>query len=761
MESSKTKSAKKKKASQPVADDMGDVRSDVRYWMFQAKSEVFDLKEKLEPGNKVEWRIKRYYNDIKPGDIALFWMAGKERGLYGWGEVIERPHQHKDLTGKFSQKMAVTYLAPAIYKVRFSKAILATQLKKDSILQNLMILRQAQGASFSVSLEHVKAINSMIEQSEEKIPVPKDRGEDSRFQIKMKALTDAPIEAAEHDLLQHKIYSDFLVDLIRSESTDAPLTLGIDAPWGQGKSSLMNMMEQELKKFGLITVKFNAWRYDRAESLWAALAQTVLNTIRGRMGFFEKIKFNLRLLWERIDREKVGKSLATMILLFALSGALFLIASAVGPDLPGDEQMQASAVGTDLPGDGLIQRFLPSVVQGSGFLGIVLGFIAFPFTLWKQIRSTINPFNLKLSRFVIDPKYADRSPFMDLFHNDFKKIVSTAKRTHEKKWKKIRDKPLLHEIGDPGRLIIFIDDLDRCAPPRSVDIIEAINVILECDDCVFVLGMDTEMIRASIEVKYGKVLTYLKKQSGGVDPRMGQRFMEKIVQINFRIPPPNPEIVGGYFISLTPEEKDPAKKDQEPLPKETKKEIKEVVTKLADAAEGEMTDTGGIRAAVRKAAEGMERSNADVIQQAVRQIVAKRYTAESPAVRKAIGLVGEAMENPNPRKIKRFVNIFRLRAGIAEGLEAINNVVDLNLLAQWVFLEMDWPELVREVGRIPDLLAKLIHKAHEEDEETFEDLGPTTARKAANWMKDRSLMEFLRTWNPGLTSEDVEALRWL
>ena len=78
------------------------------------------------------------------------------------------------------------------------------------------------------------------------------------FRIAMTALSDQPVKTVEEDELDFDVYSGALVDFIRREKTHTPLTLGIDAPWGQGKTSLMKMMRTELERYGLLTVWFNA-----------------------------------------------------------------------------------------------------------------------------------------------------------------------------------------------------------------------------------------------------------------------------------------------------------------------------------------------------------------------------------------------------------------------------------------------------------------------------------------------------------------------
>ena len=71
----------------------------------------------------------------------------------------------------------------------------------------------------------------------------------------MNALSDGPITSEEEDILQFQIYANALADFIRRKSTTTPLTVGIDAPWGHGKSSLMNLMVKELQRSGIRRVK--------------------------------------------------------------------------------------------------------------------------------------------------------------------------------------------------------------------------------------------------------------------------------------------------------------------------------------------------------------------------------------------------------------------------------------------------------------------------------------------------------------------------
>jgi tetratricopeptide (TPR) repeat protein len=81
-------------------------------------------------------------------------------------------------------------------------------------------------------------------------------------------------------------------------------------------------------------------------------------------------------------------------------------------------------------------------------------------------------------------------------------------------------------VGDEGRLVVFIDDLDRCISEKTVDIIEAIKLFLNVPLSVFVIGADKKRIEEGIIARYGK------KSEGWAG-----NYLEKVIQIPFTLPP--------------------------------------------------------------------------------------------------------------------------------------------------------------------------------------------------------------------------------
>ena len=93
--------------------------------------------------------------------------------------------------------------------------------------------------------------------------------------------------------------------------------------------------------------------------------------------------------------------------------------------------------------------------------------------------------------------------------------------------RKPRNKP----GSPPPRLVVFIDDVDRCEPDAAYRLLEGLKIYLTLDNCVFVLGMNQKAIEEAIAQKM--------KTGSGEDPTMrAAAYMEKLCQNVWRLPAP-------------------------------------------------------------------------------------------------------------------------------------------------------------------------------------------------------------------------------
>lgn len=77
-----------------------------------------------------------------------------------------------------------------------------------------------------------------------------------------------------------------------------------------------------------------------------------------------------------------------------------------------------------------------------------------------------------------------------------------------------------------AKIYVFVDDLDRCTPESCIMVLEAIKLFFDMEGCVFVMGIDREVVQRGIEVKYRRT-----RQVSGQD------YLEKIIQLPFVLPP--------------------------------------------------------------------------------------------------------------------------------------------------------------------------------------------------------------------------------
>ena len=80
-------------------------------------------------------------------------------------------------------------------------------------------------------------------------------------------------------------------------------------------------------------------------------------------------------------------------------------------------------------------------------------------------------------------------------------------------------------VGEEGRLVVFIDDLDRCLPEGAITVLESLKLFLDRSQCVFVIGVDQAALAEAIKTTYGLNAELL-----------GRDYLDKIVQVSIPVP---------------------------------------------------------------------------------------------------------------------------------------------------------------------------------------------------------------------------------
>lgn len=113
------------------------------------------------------------------------------------------------------------------------------------------------------------------------------------------------------------------------------------------------------------------------------------------------------------------------------------------------------------------------------------------------------------------------------------------------------DNILGYEIFENKKIVVFIDDLDRCTENKVLEVIESIKLILNSENCIFFLGCDKEYLESALSVKYKEFIEYLKNnETENVFKKFADEYLEKIIQIPFYIPSLNEQAVNNYINEL-------------------------------------------------------------------------------------------------------------------------------------------------------------------------------------------------------------------
>ena len=373
------------------------------------------------------------------------------------------------------------------------------------------------------------------------------------------------------DYLYYESVAKTVVKLV-AERAGEPLTVGLHGDWGAGKSSTLLMIEQAYAGDDrTLSVRFNGWLFEGYDDAKAVLIETIVAALLEKRPTATKVKEKAVAVLKSVNWLKAARTLGGMALTFA----------------------------TGVPnGD---------IIQGLG--KIAQGVIANP----KEFL-TGDMFNKVLEgaaeHFKNEP--ADGAPQrIHAFRKDFEELLAAA---------------------DIDRLVVLIDDLDRCLPATAIATLEAVRLFLFVPKAAFVVAADEGMIEYAVRNHFPDLPA---STAGGSYAR---NYLEKLIQVPFRMPALGVVETRIYLTLLLAAAAGLAE---------------DVLTKLIPIARNALQkpwlDTGFDRATIGAALNPLPAVVDGAIQ------LAAEITP----------MLAEGARG-NPRQIKRFVNTMALRLSIAE-----------------------------------------------------------------------------------------------
>jgi hypothetical protein len=102
------------------------------------------------------------------------------------------------------------------------------------------------------------------------------------------------------------------------------------------------------------------------------------------------------------------------------------------------------------------------------------------------------------------------------------------------------------------RVILYVDDLDRCPPAKVLEVLEAVHLLLALELFIVVVGVDPRWLQRSLRHQYRDLAM---SKSPETDPylwAMPVEYLEKIFQIPLTLPAMQPRGYVRLIASLTP-----------------------------------------------------------------------------------------------------------------------------------------------------------------------------------------------------------------
>lgn len=216
------------------------------------------------------------------------------------------------------------------------------------------------------------------------------------------------------------------------------------------------------------------------------------------------------------------------------------------------------------------------------------------------------------------------------------------------------------------RIVLYIDDLDRCSPPLVVRTLEAIHLLLALELFVVVVAVDSRWLLRALVVHYDDLLGARDDEEYRVSTP--HNYLEKIFQITFAVAPMTEVGFGRYVDFLSGHEEG----DAPPVPAASTTAPAEPGATPSSSGSGEGAEAGRVasdepRASSEAQAErepqapteagaareaGTETEVAAAAEDVTRPLSIS--DAERLFLRRLHGMVA------TPRLVKRLVNVFRL-----------------------------------------------------------------------------------------------------
>jgi KAP-like P-loop domain-containing protein len=382
-----------------------------------------------------------------------------------------------------------------------------------------------------------------------------------------------------------------LAALLAATTSPPPLSVALLGDWGSGKSTFMNLVHQRVAALSeragedpgsrfspsIRQVRFNAWHYSD-DHVWVGLVEHLFQALQeqapGRPDREPSVpeleaqlesaeRKHARLVGdlERIDELEPDRGWWGW--LWQSRRLVLIMRAARRPASDGLtwQSVLAGALWAVAVGVVVVGAVLGSpMVAGLAALPIVAALLTPAVATWrrardiadaahtklvqdrKQLAADIAALEAQLDR--ADPVRGLKAIVEELNSGDrYQPFRGLTGQIHQDLARLDQQMSKLDDPRTRQRIILYVDDLDRCTSERVVRVLQAVNLLLSMSLFVVVVAVDPRWLLKSLEEHYGKPM----------DGRVrALDYLDKIFHVPFAIRPMN-DRAGDYLRSLLPD----------------------------------------------------------------------------------------------------------------------------------------------------------------------------------------------------------------
>jgi predicted KAP-like P-loop ATPase len=265
------------------------------------------------------------------------------------------------------------------------------------------------------------------------------------------------------------------------------------------------------------------------------------------------------------------------------------------------------------------------------------------------------------------------------------------------------------------RLVVFIDELDRCNHDTILETLEAIRLFLFAKGTSFIIGADERQIQYAVKMKYPDV------KGNQID--IGKEYLEKLIQYPIRIPQLGRREVEFYIMCLLFE-------------KDFKDEMPSIYNIIKEGKEENFLDFEMTYELIKKKDEDKKESEtlADKLKDTI-------------SLSKQISSVLAKGLNGNPRHCKRFLNAMELRIQMANYRKIL---LDRRILSKIMLVEYFRDRFYKRLAELQPNKNGIIEEIEFIENNKWEE-----AKELSLWKDDSWIADWLKI-EPALADKDLK-----